>query len=217
MSLEFEFDSAIAKAAQVQEVAAAVLGAVNSLIDRDAVIAGGYARDSICGIPSKDVDIWFCPDAHYYVGENELVSTFCPIFNYNTLAKALRELGYTVSNAQFLTWYNEDESIDWMEDITKIKVNGIPVDLVCLKKPIGRDVQALFDQFDFGICMAALRGKQVIYDERFLEDLKNKTITFYDTSRDKEDMDRVLNDHLPRLKEKFPRFKVKGLEDYGIN
>ena len=223
--------------AEIQEVAATTLAVVNALIDRDAVIAGGFARDTICGIPTKDIDIWFHPDQTYQQVRNKLtekdgvmtedayntefytpesVHEFDPWYAYSILAKTLRKGGMTVSKPQHITMYNEDAGITWCQNLTKVRVNGVSVDLICVTEPVGRDVQALFDQFDFGICMASMRGRQVIFDERFQKDIKNRTLTFYDTSRSDEDMDRVLNDHLPRLRKKFPTFTVKGLEKYDI-
>ena len=132
------------------------------------------------------------------------------------VAATLRKGGLKVSKPFIMSWYNDDVGIAWARDVIKFKVNGVPIDMICVTEPIGRSVQSLFDQFDFGICQIAIRGKQVIFEEKFQEDLKNRTLTFYDTSRGEEDMERVLNDHLPRLRAKFPTFKVKGLEKYGI-
>jgi len=226
--------------AEIQEVAATVLGAVSALLDRDAVIAGGFARDMICGIPSKDIDIWFFPDAYYQqkrdvleadvdeTGDARLVPSgeledfvptideYSPFHAFDLIARLLRKSDFTVGNPMMITHYNDDAGMAWAQDITKFRVNGVDIDLICLKEPVGRDVQALFDQFDFGICMAAIRGKQVIFEEKFQKDIADRTLTFYDTTRGEEDMDRVLNNHLPRLRAKFPTFKVKGLEKYGI-
>lgn len=201
-----------------KQVAVAVLGVVNSLLDRDAVIAGGYVRDLALGRETKDVDIWYHPDQWAKSNTNMLLPVdFDAMSVYLGVSSILRQAGFKVSNATLLNYYEEDPAMNWCHSLTKFTVNGVNIDLIHCKQPIGRDPEeGLFHQFDFGICMAAIRGTTFYVCDKFEQDVKNKTITFYDTSRGEEDMDRVINSHLPRIRAKFPDYKVKGLEAYGI-
>jgi hypothetical protein len=184
----------------IHETADAVLKAVNEHLDPHAFIAGGYARDKHFGIQPKDIDIVLhVPD------EMERV------LNAERMITSLGSSGLSFSEAIFLKFYNGDESIDWADEVVKLKVDGHAVDLLFLKYPVS-DPNKVFESFDFGICRIGIRDGKELSSEWFEKDERDQTLTLLDTARDAENLDRILLDHLPRLQAKFPAYTPVGLE-----
>lgn len=207
------------------EVVRSVMDTIRTQVAKDVLCAGGYVRDLTLGFEPKDVDIW------YHDVAPEFTDELCPLVVQNpkmfgtptrrltrpfglitTLIARLRKKGHKVGNPVFCTAYSEAGGMSFADDLTKLRVDGVEFDLIALKMPTSQ----LLDQFDFGICKAAFDGKSLFLHPHFTEDLENTELRFRHTTRDEEDMNRVLNDHLPRLRKKFPDWKVTGLEEYGV-
>lgn len=187
----------------IHETAEAVLEAVNKVLDPNAFIAGGYARDKHFGIQPKDIDIVL----HVADESMRIIDTY-RLINY------LRDRDFTMSEPVFLNKYGSN--IDWADDVIKLKVDGHAVDLIFLKYPVS-DHNKVFESFDFGICRIGIRNGQELSSTGFEEDERNQTITLLDTSRDTESSERILNDHLLRIQAKFPTYTPVGLEKLREN
>ena len=117
--------------------------------DPHAIIAGGAIRDLICGRKPKDIDLFTTkPNPH------EVLS-------------AIGITGY--KNASFVPY-----SIEGVYQITK---KGVELPVQFSKLDRAPDPLELIESFDFGICMAAYDGKEIIRSRHFDEDCEKHIFT----------------------------------------
>lgn len=129
-------------------------------IASQAHIAGGAPRDTITGKPIRDVDV-FLPDT----GDN-----------IKKVAALLRSHFHYVQVGQFENYEGFSEPA--MTCVAKFEKwdETIPICLIGLKE-YAADPWANIDRFDFGICMVAYAGREIIRDSRFSDDLEAQTFT----------------------------------------
>lgn len=172
-----------------------------------AVIAGGFVRDTIFGLDPKDVDIWF--DSH-----NDLQIAD----QWEWFARRLKADGLKPTGIEYSYNYHEQfDSRDFIAEVLKFTIDGTAFDIINVGENIriDQDAYGLFEHFDFGICKAALVGSQLSLHPDFVTDLLNRTITL---TMDKEETtpmnwERIHEYRLPRMQEKFPDFKVVGVDE----
>lgn len=198
----------------LRTTAEAVLAQVRTFLDKDAVIAGGFARDLLTDRIPKDVDIWYYQGAERrgkLLNAGELSLAFPA--SEDDVRTALAQAGHKVEKFRHCSEYVR--SFNWCGYLTKMEVDGYHFDLIAVDFPVGQDAKALLETFDFGICRAAYDGEKFITHPTFDKDVREQTLTYVDGARPEEDMKRVLEDHLPRLKSKYPFHEVVGIEEFA--
>lgn len=70
-------------------------------------------------------------------------------------------------------------------------------------------VEYVTKYFDIGICKTYCDGKRIHFTSDFLNDVNNQTLTICGQDMTQRYFDRVVDDHLQRLREKFPTFTPK--------
>lgn len=195
----------------ILEVGDVVLKWINENIDPNAAIVGGAARDGYLERPIKDIDIALRVPVTGDDSE-ELLEQYYEVWN-RLNASIPPQYRSHISMPCFCKNYAEKSTMDWCDEVIKCTVGTVNIDLLCLKVQIDHSLQNVFDGFDFGLCRIGRRNKQYVFSPEFRTDVLNRTITLLDTTRDQEDMNRVVNDHLVRIQNKYPEFTPKGLPD----
>jgi hypothetical protein len=142
----------------ILEKYAAILGTIQDLCPT-AHIAGGAVRDTILDRPIKDIDL-FLPDTETDAAAQLLRTRF----GYVKVGEWTQYEGFSdPSVARLAKFENASEAI--------------PLCLIGLRSPLS--IQENLERFDFGICMTAWDGDQIIRTDRFGQDVENKTFTLY--------------------------------------
>lgn len=161
------------------------LTAVQKNVDDRAVIAGGCLRDLTLGVKPKDVDIW--------------VYNSIPSINPETLG--IEEEGFEYVRS---AWTPRSLS---MINVTTVVWKGVTFDIIRLRD---QDIAAV-DRFDFGINQVWYDGKHIHTTDAFDRDVWDNTLTYLNTAENYLRLDRIVKDRIPRMLEKFPDRRVKGL------
>lgn len=161
---------------------AALALAKEKLGDRFAFVGGGAVRDTVLGRPIKDIDVWILVDDlsefEGLLAEAGLQLEFnLDYFNY-------RALGTSVLG----------------------EVDGLPVQLVALRRDLCPSMETATAQFDFGLCQISYDGVGLFPTSAFITDMLNNTMTL-DLSRPGVDEARS-RARYERLKEKYPEFTL---------
>lgn len=185
----------LTKAEQMsKDFVAKLLASVQEHVDANAIVAGGWARDTHLGLEPKDVDIWLHSPQHWQTVKRKIE----------------RDVLQGVANLCVLM-PNTVRAAGWCLWIMKATYEDVRVDFICFHEPLlawGANVLA---QFDIGICAIGWDGKsEFTKTPAFTKDLQNKTLTYNAEGRGLEDLPRVVYDHLPRLLKKFPDFVPVG-------
>lgn len=101
-----------------------------------------------------------------------------------------------------------------MIKVTTVIWKGVTFDIIRLRDP---NIAAV-DRFDFGINQVWYDGKHMHTTKAFDLDERNNTLTYLNTAENYLRLDRIIKDRIPRMLEKFPHRKVRGLiqtEDFG--
>jgi hypothetical protein len=123
-------------------------------------IAGGAVRDTILGKPIQDIDI-FADDAFVETIAELLRSRF----GYVKVGEWKQYLGFSDPAMTRVAKFEK------AEETIPICIIGLKWGYITPKANIGR--------FDFGICMPAFDGENIIKTEKFDTDVENKTFTLY--------------------------------------
>lgn len=119
--------------------------------DPHAIIAGGAIRDLICGRKPKDIDLFTL---------------------HGTAPAGL--LGPSVH----ISGYNNDSCGPYtIEGIYQIRKKDVEYPIQLIKLDHAIDPLELIESFDFGICMAAYDGKEIIRSRHFDEDAEKHIFT----------------------------------------
>lgn len=158
----------------------------------DAIIAGGWARDQLFDNVIKDVDIWLTEVIH----KQDLLDLFPNLTGYQYF----------------------DHDIDTrLVCVSKFNIEGVSVDLITIKPEFHTPDNNAVCTFDFGICQAWSIGDGLIHGTpMFWNDYYNSRITYNNTEYNNNNLKRIIEVHLPRLKVKFNRSFVKGLPKYEV-
>ena len=174
-----------------------------------AIIAGGYIRDLYHGVPYTDCDIFLWnPDS----GSNGEWSGPVPDVNDPDYIKQL--VGFH-SRHEFddeeLVWAHDPEDgndytlTDQVRAVWNVSLGEDDYQLVFVNE---RPTYHVGHFFDIGLCKAWCDGKKVHFMEEFMTDSTNKTITICDATLSKKHFNYILKMHLPRIKRKYPGYKV---------
>lgn len=126
--------------------------------DPHAIIAGGAIRDLICGRKPKDIDIFMKETSKLLCGASggvHLTGGWATTGDYSTTHCQIFEIT-GVYNRQVEGLSQEIQYIQLKRDI---------------------DPLPLIEEFDFGICMAAYDGKEIIRSRHFEEDYRDHIFT----------------------------------------
>lgn len=155
-------------------------------------VAGGFTRDILLNKEPKDIDIIVRPS-----------------IGLRSFSNAVGNLGYKLLGGD-----SEYEVEDSGFSVYSKTYDGIDVQLiVSTVMPSG----FILRSFDFGICMArtTIDGECMV-SQAFKEDVYNKHLTLYvRPTMTKAQIGNAIQNHLPRLMEKFPDHTPKI--DYRFN
>jgi hypothetical protein len=148
------------------------LSVIASTLDPRAVIAGGYARDTYLGLPTKDIDVWLHSDKHVDLAAELLEDAFRDAGMRATLVEAKDTCMY-------------DRLINGSSDkmlrtvgLIKLIVEDAPVDVLLYHEPLDENLDNLLLSFDVGICRAAINADGARkFHSTFSDDVRNKTLT----------------------------------------
>lgn len=172
---------------EIRLVAIELLAWIKENIDDSAIIAGGFARDILLGEEVKDLDIW--------VKTPIKKAQFKPIRKY-------------IDRLIFINKLNDTRLIQ----LTKFKYKNVDVDIIVVAPEYIPEGENATCTFDFGICQAWTEDGVVFKGtDLFNNDIKNNCITYNRTDYNDARLERIVNNHLPRLLAKNPLRSVEGL------
>lgn len=167
-----------------------ILAIVQEVADADAVIAGGFVRDTILHRDPKDVDIWY----HSGVPAEDLIDTIL----------CRRADAFLV---QYEPSYDGVEKR--VESVIKITDGGKNYDLIAVDAPIGYRASDLLNRFDIGLCMVAYNNREILFSPKFHDDRWGRVLTVYTDNLSDHDLRATLTNHLKRMRQKFPGYDVQ--------
>lgn len=172
---------------EVRLVAIELLAWIKENIDDSAIIAGGFARDMLLGEDVKDLDIWI----------------------KTPIKKAqLKPISKHVDRLFSINRLNDFRLIQ----LTKFRYKNVDVDVIVVDPKYIPEGKNATHTFDFGICQAWTEDGVVFKGtDLFNNDVENGCITYHQTDYNDARIDRIVNNHLPRLVAKYPIFRVEGL------
>lgn len=153
---------------------------------RHAVIAGGYLRDQVIGIPGKDVDI-FVP----YVGRNA--------FN-EVLWDNVDKLGMAITNTTKGD-YPDSQFLKF-----DIRCDDFDIDLMGVRKNVDGFGNTLVEDFPFGNQQIYFDGKKCRTTPAFDQDVTNHYMTLYNCPS---------MENLPALMNKFKEVSDRYVKNLG--
>jgi hypothetical protein len=179
-----------------RENAVALLNVVADAVDPNAIIAGGYARDTILGRAPKDIDIYLHVEHEDAVMVQQQVAA----------ALLVRGIPYVMGE---VFEANEDDNVGYLGDFTlrlcgcvKFVIEGMPVDILMFRVPVSA-ADTVMDTFDVGLCKAVIdRNGVALSGYEFETDLACHTLTILRDSS-----------HAERMVAAFPERRVVRVDN----
>ncbi len=123
----------------------------------DAVCVGGALRDSMNGVPLKDIDI-FVTSIGDFVSEATLIEDVTH-----------------VKPTPLFVGYRGEHSFDVKHVFYIGDINDVPIQIIVLKEP--KTVMEKIMRVDFGMCQIGWDGEQLHTTDAFWKDFSEKTFT----------------------------------------
>jgi len=191
---------------KINKVALNVLHSLHRIGFGDAILAGGAVRDAYLGAPTKDYD--------FFIRVPQMtISTVCEKLR-EELESENRPAGLDLSLKAFVDDYlplsGPSNPIGGVYDLELIKC-GIPLQFIFTKMD---PLDYVREFFDVGLCKCYVtkmrsRSLRVHFTDDFLQDFKNKTLTVCAENITLEQYQHTMEDHIPRLRKKYPNYTVK--------
>lgn len=179
-----------------------VLHQIQSTGFHSAVVAGGAVRDIYFNLLARDIDV-FIWDPNYST-ETVLDQPWENIVHPDKGPKLIAELMRLRSGDQVKRdFYGGSDRISAVWNVSK---NFFPYQLIFLKRP---PLELIDNHFDFGICKCYCDGQKFRFTPHFMQDARNKTITLVGRDMTQKEYEYTMNNHLPRIQEKFPGFTLQ--------
>lgn len=170
-----------------------------------AIIAGGYHRDLLNDVHFSDVDILV---PRLQANEATVFDT-CRTSDWENLFKLQINNWRSMDMIQEL---DEDDAGDYGESASEnirtafgLIKNEINYNLIIVEND---PIDFVMDDFDFNICKTYCDGKKVTFTKEFMADIEQKHLTFAARDVNLEQFARAMQVHLPKLKAKYPDYKV---------
>lgn len=176
-----------------------------------AIIAGGAVRDLCLGRDIKDIDVFISGDKSQSVMSHLKRKNFNHWIHNPTpfWQNVLGDSDWKVKRVK--NGYGKpDPHLDVVLDIRNPSVSHyykhyVPkIDVIFLLKPA---LDYFNQDFDFNICKAYFDGNKFSFTSGFMKDIRKQTITLTGPL-DIGSINYSLKNHLPRIKAKYPNFKV---------
>ena len=163
----------------------------------DAIVAGGAIRDLVLNNKTKDIDIFI-----QHSGSSNILS-----YAYWSTLLDLQPLigdfiGVAKGNSKSDSDSGNAKAVRLVFDGRK---DGVLFNIVILLVP---PIVYINDYFDVGICKAYFDGKKIRLTNDFIIDQRNNTLTVVSKHLTRNLLDRVMKNHMPRLKKKYPNHTV---------
>ena len=167
----------------------------------DAIIAGGYVRDLFHDVIYTDVDIFVRGTAELR-NESQLPAFWTKTLNLKPRSSLLSDQIQRVGGSSGSGGAGNSRGLLHVWDVFK---DEVPYQIIVLDDI--DPIQFVEERFDFGLCQAFFDGKRMRFLNGFLQDSLNKTITMQPGLK-RSHQRQAINDHLPRIKQKYPGFTV---------
>jgi len=173
-----ELKGAVKEKKRGEELFHLILSGIREIYDVDAMIAGGAARDLAAGTTDhKDIDV------------------FIPGLSWNNFHKKDFELGWKGEPVKIVGHKYKDQKakVGCSFPTTaraQAQVQGVPIDLVFLEKPLSKEDVETFPVFAQRCGWTLDRGLVIAPEAK--EDIENKQFTINPTITDKETTEAVL-------------------------
>lgn len=173
-----------------------------------AILAGGAVRDSFLGREVSDYDIYVWdpraegnPEPTAKNVKSITDSHIAGIFDLKTQASfmGLDRCNRLAQNDHKYCFAKH------LSEVWSVHKGGDEYQICFVTR---NPVEYINTNFDIGICKAYCDGKRIHYTTDFLNDVRNQTLTLCSREFTQEHFDYVLDDHLDRMKRKFPNHKV---------
>lgn len=164
-----------------------------------AILAGGAPRDVYHQKPIRDYDIFF--------KEDPSLST---LIDFNKLTRDMVNIGWSYGSYESYSEQLNHCTKIWDVDLISSTDGSIQI--------IHLDCDPLtfvYDSFDIGLCQAFVEYRpasdnfMMRYTPNFLKDSREHTLTIAAKDMTYEQYAYTCDVHIPRLKHKYPNFKVK--------
>lgn len=186
----------------------------------NAVIAGGYVRDTVNDIQFKDIDVFF-PLSH----KKALSPTRRKHHPIQVLAKKLvKENSNFVSNNNFhLDWQDYDGLIPFLGKLDLTYRGTIPVQIIGYDLPEENFAEKLIETFSFNIDKCYYDGLDTIVSKKAQQDMDWNTLTLCSLPGGIDELPRAMKKYF-RLLEKYPNYgfnspilEVKNIDTVVVN
>lgn len=187
----------------------------------DAIIAGGFIRDSLFKIPYKDVDIYLSDEyRHKFTSIHRNMNIFqainlCGLNAWTNVSVSVNAPGKTYYYADDLNLLSHVINVDIIDKkMEKDRISSswrsskdrISLQLIFVKCNPEKYVEKCFD---IGISKCYYNGTNRIFLSDCLKDIREKTLTICNPHITEDTFRRIRYGYVPRLLEKYPSFKLK--------
>jgi hypothetical protein len=174
--------------------AQAFLSAVKFHTGYDAIIAGGFVRDLISGLPHRDVDLYLSS------GEAQIAAM-------RLCGEGLDEDAWVLQTSSEY----QHQSIEYQDEKQVLPIvakehpllfgDGQPLNLIGIMQSAGKQTgELIVARFNFGICQAWIDKDRIGTTKEFNEDFRGKKITLLRTDWGREASERQYR----KLYQKYP-------------
>lgn len=138
------------------------------LSNTNAIVAGGALSSIINNEKINDFDIWYSTDEDY----NKAISDMDELYKSKLSRSGTGRIFYSSSNGKHTTM-----------NATTYTIDNKKYQIINPSKYTFGDVRTIINQFDFTcvMCGVDINKKQMVYDERFFNDIKSKQIVINNT------------------------------------
>lgn len=159
-----------------------------------AIIAGGAIRDQYHGKEINDIDIYVPDTASNVYKEKYWKDVFALDMGAPFCDDDIEMLGESDEDGN----YTEKNHITGVWEITKITTKyNVIITAIDPTEYVER-------YFDVGLCKAYCDGKKLHFTADFMHDTKFKRLTLVAEDIGQEEFDRMMDNHIDKLKRKYP-------------
>ena len=186
---------------QYKEYIKQTLTAFHDVGYTSAIVAGGAIRDSIMNTTVNDIDVYLLDPAHCANSPTDIMNKRILYSIFSHVQHEQDRLIEHSTTAKVKYYMN-----DLISQVWNVFIGSAKIQVIVLKKD---PVDFVLENFNIGLCQAYYDNTSITLTPEFLNDMNNKTLTIVGEKMTQVDMDNTIRFHLPKLRAKFPNFKIQ--------